>query len=50
MTHTAGHVQMNAGLSNPVLISFQLPSERRDQPKVRENVRCCQNRVAQSCV
>ena len=29
MTHTAGHVQMNAGPSNPVLISFQLPSEKR---------------------
>ena len=49
MTHTAGHVQKtNAGPSNPVLISFQLPSERRDRPKARENVRCCQNRVAQS--
>ena len=48
MTHTAGHVQKtNAGPSNPVLISFQLPSERRDRPKARENVRCCQNRVAQ---
>ena len=51
MTHTAGHVQkMNTRLSNPILISSQLPSERRDRPKARENVRCCQNRVAQSCL